>query len=252
MQVDVESLATQYERLGDSRSKKLVILHGWNDNIKNWQAAAEALAKNYDVVALDLPGFGGSDMPPSAWRLDNYVAFVAKFLQKINFKPFAIIGQGNGGAIAIRGLANGALKAERLVLLDSAGIRSEYRGRQNIWQFVTRTGRILSRPLPKNLKKQLRQKMYFKIGGSNPVSQRLQETFKQLVTDDVQGDAARLDLPTLLIYGEDDLSTPPAYGRILHNLIKGSQLEILPGVGHFPHLDKPSEVLRLIEGHLSR
>jgi len=252
MQAVVETLTTHYERLGEGKDKKVLILHGWGDCAAGWKAMHAQLAEKYDVVAVDLPGFGDTDMPPAVWELDSYASFVSVFLKKISFRPFAIIGHNNGGAIAIRGLANGVLKTERLILLDSAGIRSEYRGRQNIWQLVTRTGKILSYPLPRNLKKQLRQKLYMKVGGNHLVSQRLQETFKHLVTDDVQSNAARLDLPTLLLYGEDDLSTPPAYGRILHNLIKGSRLELISGAGHYPHLDKPDEVRTFIEGHLDR
>lgn len=252
MQAVVESLATHFERLGDEKNKKVLIVHGWGDTAKGWSSTQAKLAQYYDVVTLDLPGFGETEMPPSVWSLDSYASFVASFIKKLKFKPFAIVAHNSGGAIAIRGLANNVLKTERLLLLDSAGIRSEYRGRQNIWQMITRTGKILSYPLPKSLKKQLRQKVYMKIGGNNLVHNRLQETFKRIVTDDVQSNAARLDVPTLLIYGEDDLSTPPAYGRILHNLIKGSRLEIVSGAGHFVHLDKPDETLKLIVEHIER
>jgi len=251
-QVVVESLSTHFERLGDKQNKKVLILHGWGDNAEGWSNFQRSLAQSYDVVALDLPGFGETEMPPSAWSLDSYATFLAAFLKKLSFKPFAIIAHSTGGAIAIRGLANGVLRTERLVLLDSGGIRSEYRGRQNIWQIITRTGKILSLPLPKNLKKQLRQKVYMKVGGNNLVHNRMQATFKRLVTDDVQSNAAHLQVPTLLIYGEDDLSTPPAYGRILHNLIKGSRLEVVPAAGHFVHLDKPDETLQFIVGHIER
>lgn len=252
MQVVVESLSTHFERLGDKQNKRVLIVHGWGDRAKNWLDIQTKLAQDYDVLALDLPGFGETEMPPSAWTLDSYATFVAAFLRKTSFKPFAVIAHNSGGAIVIRGLANAVIQTERLLLLDSAGIRSEYRGRQNTWQIITRTGKILSYPLPKNFKKQLRQRVYMKVGGNNLVHNRLQATFKQLVTDDVQSNAARLDVPTLLIYGADDLSTPPAYGKILHNLIKGSRLEIVPGAGHFVHRDKPDEVLKLIAGHLER
>lgn len=252
MQVVVESLDTHYERLGDDKHKKILILHGWNDSLKGWQAMQATLAKTYDVLAVDLPGFGRTDMPPGVWGIDNYTGFVAAFLKKVKFKPFTIIGHNSGGAIAVRGLAQGKLKAERLLLLGSSGIRSEWRGRQNVWQFVTKTGKIVTAPLPKKVKKYLRHKAHMTIGSGNLVETRMQDTFKNIVTDDIQSDAAQLKLPTLIIYGEDDLSTPPAYGRILHNLIGGSRLEILPETGHFPHLDRPETILAMTEGFIEK
>jgi pimeloyl-ACP methyl ester carboxylesterase len=78
----------------------------------------------------------------------------------------------------------------------------------------------------------------------------LQETFKRVVSDDVRGGAVSLNLPTLLIYGENDTATPPRYGKLLHDAIKHSKLVILPKTGHFLHLDKPVEVENLVKDFL--
>ncbi|HEY1835860.1 MAG TPA: alpha/beta hydrolase [Candidatus Saccharimonadales bacterium] len=248
MQVVVNSLLTQYERVGKGNS--VLVLHGWGDTSKGWREFAGQLAPDYDVIVPDLPGFGGTAMPKDAWGLGEYAAFVGDFLGKIRVRPYAVIGHSNGGAMAIRGLANGDFQADKLVLIDSAGIRGEYLGRKKVLRIVTKTGKLFTTPLPHGIKKRLRRKVYETIGSDMLVVERLQETFKKVVTDDVQKDAAMLKLPTLLIYGEDDLDTPVQYGRIFHNLIDSSVLDVVPGAGHFAHHDKPDHVLEFIQEFL--
>src|ERR1700729_4223410 len=114
MQVVVDSLLTQYERQG--KGKAVLVLHGWGDNSKGWQAAGAELAKNFDVVIVDLPGFGGTQAPKETWGLDDYAVFAEDFLKKVGIKPFGIVAHSNGGAIAIRGLAHGKLQTDKLVL----------------------------------------------------------------------------------------------------------------------------------------
>lgn len=250
MQVVVNSLLTQYERVGKGNS--VLVLHGWGDNSKGWRDFAGQLAADYDVIVPDLPGFGGTQTPKEAWGLGDYAAFVRDFLSKIRAQPYAVIGHSNGGAMAIRGLASGDFQTNKLVLLDSAGIRSEYLGRKKALRVITKTGKLFTAPLPHGVKKRLRRKVYETIGSDMLVVERLQETFKKVVTDDVQKDAATLKTPTLLIYGEDDLDTPVQYGRIFHNLIGGSIFEVVPGAGHFAHRDKPDRVLALIQEFLTQ
>lgn len=241
MQVVINTLLTEYERIG--KGKVVLILHGWGDSSTGWRRFAAELSKKYDVVAVDLPGFGKTQVPKETWGLDDYAVFVAAFLAKLKLQPYAVIGHSNGGAIAIRGLAQKAFAADKLVLIDSAGIRSEYYGRKKAVRMITKTGKLLTRPLPSGVRKRIRRKVYETVGSDMLVVERLQETFKRVVTDDVQQDAATLKLPTLLIYGEDDLSTPVQYGRMFHNLIAGSSFEVLPGAGHFAHLDRPEDVI---------
>ncbi len=249
MQVVVDSLLTEYSRAG--KGKTVLVLHGWGDNSKGWHQIQEKLAAQFDVVVPDLPGFGGTQPPPETWGLNEYAAFVQDFIKKIRLRVFAIVAHSNGGAIAIRGLAKGVLQAERLVLLDSAGIRNQYKGRNKALRIITKTGKVITKPLPATVKKRLRRKVYDTVGSDMLVVENLQETFKRVVTDDVQADAAKLHMPTLIMYGEDDLDAPARYGRLFHNLIAGSKFEIVPEAGHFVHLDEPDIVLKNIEGFLA-
>jgi pimeloyl-ACP methyl ester carboxylesterase len=249
MQVVVDSILTQYVRQG--KGKTVIVLHGWADSSAGLGSLCAALSEDYEVVSVDLPGFGGTAAPAAAWGLDEYANFVGSFLRKIGVNQvFAIIGHSNGGAMAIRGVAQGKLEADKVVLLASAGIRNVYKGRNRVLRIMAKTGKVFTMPLPAPLKKKIRSKVYKTIGSDMLVAEHMQETFKRVVTDDVRPDAAQLTMPVLLVYGEDDESTPVWFGEQYHELMVDSTLEILPGAGHFVHLDRPHDVERAIQEFL--
>lgn len=231
--------------MGDGRL--IVLLHGWGDRAAGLRNLQLALAKHTQVIAVDLPGFGGTQAPADVWGLDEYAAFVGHFLTKIAAGPVqVIVGHSNGGAIAIRGLHNGSLHAKKLVLMASAGIRGEKKGRLKALQVVAKVGKAVTAPLPQAAKQTLRRNLYTAAGSDMLVAEHLQETFKRVVADDVRTDAAQLLLPALLLYGEQDTATPVWFGEAYHELLHDSTLEILPGAGHFVHLDRPAEVAKAI------
>jgi pimeloyl-ACP methyl ester carboxylesterase len=245
MQVIVDGLLTTYEVSG--KGQTVVLLHGWGDRAAGLADLQAQLAKHFAVLAPDLPGFGSTQTPQAVWVLENYAQFVANFLEKVAVKNvYAFIGHSNGGAIAICGLGRGVLGADKLVLLATAGIRDSYQGRRKALRLLTKTGKALTAPLPVAAKQKLRRKVYDTIGSDMLVAEHLQETFKKIVTDDVQADAAKIVIPTLLIYGENDRATPVWYGEKFHELIDDSTLEILPAAGHFVHRDRPHEVIKAI------
>lgn len=251
MQVVVDSLLTHYEVKGEG--KPVLLLHGWADSAAGLSGLQKALSETHKVIALDLPGFGTTQTPKEVWGLSNYAQFVGHFLDKIGVKNVAvIIGHSNGGAIAIRGLSEGALQADKVVLLASAGIRGVYKGRIKALRVVTKIGKALSSPLPKSVKRRLRAKVYKTVGSDMLVAEHLQETFKKVVTDDVREDAAKLLQPALLIYGETDEQAPVWYGEAYHQLIRTSTLEVLPGAGHFVHLDRPDEVHKAVKEFIAQ
>jgi len=249
MQIVVDKLLINYEVNGLGRP--VLVLHGWADNIKGLTQLRNDLASEFQVIALDLPGFGGSQAPNQAWGLSDYANFISDFIKKLQVKPlFAIVAHSNGAAIAIRGLGEGVLKAEKCVLLGSSGIRVVYKGRVKALRVITKAGKALTKPLPMATKNKLRAKVYKTVGSDMLVAEHLQETFKRIVSDDVRNDAAKINLPVLLIYGEDDTQAPPIYGREFHEIMPNSTLEIVGAAGHFVHLDQSTQVKRLIKDFL--
>lgn len=248
MQVIVSNILTTYAVTG--KGKVVLMLHGWGDEQSTFKPLVESISHDFKVVTVDLPGFGKTALPDSAWTLDDYARFVANFLEKLELAPYGIIGHSNGGAICLRGLASGVLRAEKLVLLASSGIRDEYHGRKKVMRFAASTAKALVSPLPQGVRRKLKKQAYRSIGSDLFVAEHLQETFKQIVTDDVTQDAAKISIPTLLIYGKQDEATPIRHAEKFHSLISGSKLEIIDDVGHFAHHEQPVQVIDFIREFL--
>lgn len=250
MQVVVDNLFTNYVRFG--RGKTLVLLHGWGDSAQGLSALAKALADSYEVITIDLPGFGKSESPAVAWSLVDYAIFVRHFLDKIGIENvYSVVGHSNGGAIAIKALASNIISADKLVLLASSGVRNSYSGRKGLLKFATKSGKILTRPLPLSVRQKLQKKVYKTLGSDFLVAPHLADTFKNIVSEDLQEAAKTISQPSLLIYGEQDQDTPISYAEIFYELIDTSTLVILPGAGHFVHLDRPKDVEQQIRDFLA-
>lgn len=249
MNIVVNGLLAHYNLTG--AGKVVLLLHGWGDSASGLLGLQQELAKDYRVLAVDLPGFGASQAPAEVWDLDNYANFLSELFTKLELpQPYAVIGHSNGGALAIRALSRGTIVAQKLVLLAASGIRTRNSGRKLALKVVAKTGNAATVWLPKRHRRALRERLYGVAGSDMLVVPQLQETFKRTVRQDVQADAAKLNLPTLLLFGAEDRAVPFADGERYHRLLSDSVLRKIDGAGHFLHQDKPDEVGKAIEEFL--
>lgn len=249
MHIVVNGLLTQYDMRG--KGKVVLLLHGWGDSTQTWHALLPALAKKYQVVALDLPGFGATQPPQDVWSLDNYAEFLHAFVDKLELKqPYAVIGHSNGGALALRAIALGKLQPDKLVLLAASGIRSSKKLKRLLLNILAKTGNIATLWMPERYRAGLRKSLYGAAGSDMLVVPALQETFKKTVRQDTQADAKTIKTDTLLVYAEGDDAVPVSDGKRYHELITGSQLSIIPNSGHFVHHDASNQVEQLIKDFL--
>jgi pimeloyl-ACP methyl ester carboxylesterase len=238
-----------YTRQGKGRP--LLLLHGWGDRLETFDDIAKKLEEKNTIIRLDLPGFGKSQAPVSTWGLEQYAEHVGAFLKKIDCVPSAIVGHSNGGAIAIYGLANGQLKANKLILLSSAGIRSIKKGRKFAWMMFAKAGKAATSLLPSDARQSLRTRLYQSAESDLLVAPNMEATFKRIVSEDVQTDAAMLRLPTLILNGREDTATPPEFAELFHQAINGSKLILIDDAGHFIHQQYPDKVSSAIESFLA-
>lgn len=250
MQIIVDSLLINYQTYGSAK-RTILILHGWGDDLSSFKALAQQLSGLYTIVLVDLPGFGGSEAPLQSWGLREYADFLQHFIKKLKIEVDVLVGHSNGGSIAIFSLANKILQAEKLILLASAGIRNQQKGRKQFIKLLTKSGKLATFWLPSGYKNKLKQRLYKQIGSDMLIKPSLQESFKKIVNQDIQSDAKKITVPTLIIYGEQDKITPPLYGEIFHQLIDGSTLKIIGEAGHFVHHDQLQLVAPIIKDFLT-
>lgn len=245
MKIIVDELLTQYQLIG--KGKLVVLLHGWGDHSAGLAGLSADLQSKYKVLIPDLPGFGGSQAPKSAWDLDDYAKFLRHLIAKLELpSPYAVIGHSNGGALAVRAISLGDVKAQKLVLLAAAGVRNRGSLKRLAFNIIAKTGDIATLWMPEQSRRALRKSLYSVAGSDMLVVPELQETFKKTVRQDVQADAASIDLPTLLVYAQNDRAVPLADGKTYARLIKNSRLEVIKDAGHFVHTEQPAQVSKLI------
>ncbi len=250
MKILIDDLVINY-RLNKA-PKIVLLLHGWGDTGNGLKNLEDGLMEaGYGVLSLDLPGFGLSDNPKSPWGLGDYAAFVGSFLKKVKVNPYAVIGHSNGGAIAIKAYSTGYLKSPKLVLIAAAGIRTNYNLRNKTFRLIAKFGKILTFVLPRGYRDKLKRKFYDKIGSDLLIKEDLIETFKKVVSEDLRVTAKSVAAKTLMIYGDKDMATPVSYGEIYKQSISGSKLVVLPGVGHFIHLEVPEKLIKEVVGFLN-
>lgn len=166
MTVIVKNLAVNYNDAGKGRA--VLFLHGWQSDLQAFDELAKSLGKNHRVILLDLPGFGGSELPKNAWNLDNYIDFVVAFLEKLRIKQVhAVVAHSMGCRIAMKGVGMGKLVTERLVLIGAHGIRESQTFRNRLFWLAAKTGRIVTRPLPRRARHALRRRLYQTAGATD-------------------------------------------------------------------------------------
>ena len=117
---------TVVEYTDEGQGPVLFFMHGWQDNLSTFEALKVILAAKYRIIRVDLPGFGYSGIPSAAWNLEDYVDCVAEFLAKNSISPEAVIGHSFGGRIAIKGIATGKIRTNKVVLIASAGVSKRF------------------------------------------------------------------------------------------------------------------------------
>ncbi len=251
MNVIVNGLMTSYQKFGKG-TQTLVFLHGWADSSKTFARIIAELQEDYSILALDLPGFGGTQRPPRAWGTDDFSAFVAAWLKKIEAgSVYAFITHSFGATAAINGLAKDVLKSQKLVLIAAAGIRDKGNPKKTALKTLAKTAKLGLYLLPGSTRQKLRSKAYGKLGSDMLILAEMEPSFRRIIGEDMQAQAKKLKLPALLIFGTGDDQTPPRDGRTFNKLIEGSKLEIIEGAGHFVHQERSEEVAKMIKDFLA-
>jgi pimeloyl-ACP methyl ester carboxylesterase len=248
----------------------VVLIHGITGRSDQWEPAIEHLAAGHTVLAPDLLGHGESAKPRGDYSLGAYASAVRDTMVALGHDRATVVGHSLGGGIAMQFAYQFPERIERLVLVNSGGLGRDV---HPLLRASTLPGSELVMPLL----------MHDRVVGAGEAIGRMLGVLKlQAGTDlaevargfkslnDAEARAAFIatmravldpggqrvsavdrlylteDLPSLLIWGTDDPIIPVEHGRAAHELMPGSRLELLDGVGHFPQLEDPYRFAKLL------
>jgi len=233
----IGDLTINYKIMGEGFP--FLILHGWGGSSGSWTEVQKSISsKGYQVIALDLPGFGKTPSPVMPWELNDYSAFVLDFIKKLKLEKIILLGHSFGGRISIKLVSHYPDKVKFLILCDSAGIKRKYNFRQIIAFYFAQVGNfIFSNRFLRRFEDTarnifyiiIRQRDYIKVNGA------MKETFKKIVDEDILPNLPKIDTKTLIVWGGNDRAVPVEDAFLINKGIKNSILEIIPQVGHTPN-----------------
>lgn len=261
----VKMVSLAYSEYGKKREKTLLFLHGFGENRHTWRFLVADLSKYYHVILVDLKGFGDSPKSEDAfYSVYDQAQEVNRFIEVHKLKNVTLVGRSFGGGVALvlslmqeKKLIK--KKIDNLVLIDSMAYRQKlpsmmerlnqpligYVGihllnnrwiAQEAYKFAFYNDRLIPQKsidyAAKYLACPLAKYAYLK-------------TVNQLIPDDLEKMEKRykeISIPTLILWGKNDVSIPVYTAYRLHRDIKGSHLRIFPNVGHMPQEEVPHKV----------
>lgn len=249
MNILIDEKKINYEVEGEG--KPVIILHGWLASLQTMMPLQKHLAKDFKVYNVDILGFGESDLPDNPLNTDDFGNFLSEFIKLLKIENPILIGHSHGGRTIINYAGRNLGKINKIVLIDSAGIKPK---RKISYYFKVYTFKIVKnilKILPKK-SKDLSQKALDKFGSSDYKNspEVLRKTMSIILNEDQRKIMPNINVPTLLIWGDEDTATPIEDAKKMEKLIPNSGIAVLKGAGHFSYLDRLGECLIILDEFL--
>lgn len=242
MQIVTDGILTNYQIIGKKNRPIMLILHGWKRSLIEWLTIAKVLEEKYQVVLLDLPGFGQTGMPQKPFSIYDYATFVEHFLDKLEIKKVSLMGHSFGGRIGII-LSAQTKRIENLLLIDAAGIEKRSPVAKMKIAFFKIAKVILPKKFVEGLRMQLGSPDYKSAGAMRTI-------FLKVINEDLSYLLPDIAIPTLIVWGEMDTEVPLWKTQQMKKQIPHAKLRVVWGADHSPYLGKPKIFNEIIKEYL--
>lgn len=253
------------------RGAPLVLVHGWMMSHWYFRPVLEPLAREREVIAVDLPGYGESDRPsPATWRYDfsAYADVLDEVLRRLGVGRADVLGASMGGGVSLSLAARHPARVQRLVLVGAVVYPAEVPALDMKLALVPGIGPLLfkrafvrahfargARAWSVRDRRLLDDEWidYFwtrlcRAGGRDAAYACLR---MMMSLPENTAEPGRVRAPTLLVWGDEDRLVPLHHGRRLGRAIAGARLSIVPASGHTPFHERPDEFLRVVRPFLA-
>ncbi|MDD2227620.1 MAG: alpha/beta hydrolase [Clostridia bacterium] len=217
----------------------IVFLHGWGGTIKSFECVAEKFTE-HKCLLIDFPPFGESEEMVDVWNLSDYVEMLREILNAFEIDKVKIIAHSFGGRVAILFASIYTDKVEKLILVDSAGIKPKF-------NIIVKL---------KILKYKILKKIGFKQKNKGSadyklLSSKMKKTFVNIINEHLEKQCERINCPTLIIFGKKDKETPIYMAKKLNSLIKNSAVIIFKNARHFSYIDNFNDFILIAKSFLN-
>jgi pimeloyl-ACP methyl ester carboxylesterase len=248
---------TELHLLRGGSGRPVLVLHGL-EGPEGWLAFHESLAANARVYAPDHPGFGETKRPEWLESISDEAKFYLWFLQKAGLDQVDLVGFGIGGWIGAEMATMSPRSLRHVVLCDPAGLRPSESSMLDI--FVIPWRQVLERCVHNAADCAEFQRIYterpiVEFGGHREAGRTMtmRMTYRPyMYSRSLQPFLARIDVPTLVVWGADDQIIPVECAETWRSSIPGAQLRILEDCGHWPHFDQPQQLAALVRDFTSK
>ncbi len=255
--VQINGRSVNYVELGTG-DQTVLFIHGLGGSWQNWLENLPRVAESHRAIALDLPGFGRSEMPVEPISITGFAAAVDAFCDALGLGPVVLVGNSMGGFTAAEVAIQHPERVEQLVLVDAAGISSASVARSRAGERLARqlmmrgqgdpqsASKMLTRPgfialgmglvarYPTRLSKELLSEQLLTFGDEG-----FGDSFEAILSYDFRHRLEEIGCPVLVIQGEDDVLVPLGDAIEFCERIPGAKLLTLPDTGHVPMFERP-------------
>ncbi|MDO8212809.1 alpha/beta fold hydrolase [Conexibacter sp. CPCC 206217] len=247
----------------------LLFVHGLSGCWQNWLLQLPAFAATHRVIAVDLPGFGASELPQRPISMSGYAAFLDALCSQLGVEgPVVAVGNSMGGLIAAELALALPQRVSRLVLVAAAGVSGEHARREpmltaaRVLGFVTAWGASRHEPFARRARLR-RLVLQFAVHQPERLSAALAfelmagsgrrgfiPALAALTNYSLRDRLPQLACPTLIVWGAADRTVPVRDADRFERLIPGARKVILPDTGHVPMLERPETFNALLKTFL--
>jgi len=228
---NAKTLRVHYTREG--KGAPLLLLHGWGQNLSMMRFISDHFKSRFEVVNIDLPGFGESEEPPVSWDIQAYAQFLRQLLELFHLSNPSIVAHSFGARIALYYAS--MYPVNKLCLTGAAGIKKP----RNIAYY----GKVYLYKLLKHFKKQV------SMGSSD--FQNASDTMRGVLVKSVEEDLRvllkQISCETLLVWGENDEATPLWMGEVMEKEMMNATLIVLEHDDHFAYFHQPQRFIAILE-----
>ena len=262
--VQTPGLRTHVHIEGPAHAPVLLLLHGFGSSLQTWDAWGQGLATEYQVVRLDIAGFGlTGPAEPGDYSDEADVQRLLAVVDQLGLSTMTVVGHSMGGRLAWHFAAAHPQRVDKLVLIAPDGFpdpqaHSEMTYAVPAWmglvrytlpRWMIKKGVASAYADPSRLDDntvQRYQDMLLAPGVRPAVLARMAQTRNR----DPLPWLKRLSMPTLLLWGAQDQMIPVANAMDYQRAIPHAQRVVLPGVGHLPHEEQPQGSLQALRDFL--